>query len=332
MSNTFKALRAELESEELTIKITELQQEDLPEGDTIIEVHFSSLNYKDGMALNGNKAKIMRNIPMSPGIDLAGIIQSTSSDKFKQGDEVIVTGWGLGETHSGGYSQLVRVNSEWLIKKPDNISLKHTMSAGTAGLTAMLSIMSLEDSGISNTSGDIVVTGASGGVGNISIMILNKLGYSVTAVTGRMELENYLKNIGASNVMSRDDLLAMNRPLNSGKWAGAIDTSGGIILANVLSAINYDGAVACCGNAAGNDLPTTVLPFILRKVKLIGIDSVYCPQSIRIKAWEKLGELINAEDFEKVTEEINLVNINESAQKILAGQIQGRVVVNIKDI
>ena len=332
MSNTFKALRAELESEELTIKITKLELEDLPDGDTTIEVHYSSLNYKDGMAVNGNKARIMRNLPMSPGIDLAGIISSTSNNNFKKGEEVIVTGWGLGETHSGGYSQIARVNGEWIVKKPDNILLKHTMSVGTAGLTAMLSIMALENSGITNTSGEIVVTGAAGGVGSISIMLLNKLGYSVTAVTGRMELESYLRDLGATNIMSRDDLSAMTRPLNSVKWAGAIDTVGSSLLANVLSAINYGGSVACCGNASGNDLPTTVLPFILRKIQLIGIDSVYCPLNSRNDAWKRLGDLITPEQFENITNEVSLDEIYEPAKRILEGKIQGRTVVNIKDI
>ncbi|MQG24758.1 MAG: oxidoreductase [SAR202 cluster bacterium] len=332
MSNTFKALRAELESEELTIKITEIELENLPDGDTTVEVHYSSLNYKDGMAVNGNKARIMRNLPMSPGIDLAGIVSSTSNNNFKKGDEVIVTGWGLGETHSGGYSQIVRVNSDWLIKKPNNISLKHSMSVGTAGLTAMLSVIELEKSGITNSSGEIVVTGAAGGVGSLSIMLLNKLGYSITAVTGRMELEGYLKNLGANNIMSRDDLLAMSRPLNSGKWAGAIDTVGSTLLANVLSAIDYGGSVACCGNASGNDLPTTVLPFILRKIQLIGIDSVYCPTNLRKDAWKRLGELITPEEFQSITNEVSLSEIEKPAKLILEGKIQGRTVVNIKDI
>ena len=206
------------------------------------------------------------------------------------------------------------------------------MSVGTAGLTAMLSIIELENSGIRNSSGDIVVTGAAGGVGSLSIMLLSKLGYSVTAVTGRMELEKYLKDLGATNIMSRDDLLAMSRPLNSGKWAGAIDTVGSTLLANILSAINYGGSVACCGNASGNDLPTTVLPFILRKIQLIGIDSVYCPINLRNDAWQRLGDLIAPEEFENITNEVSLNEIEKPAKLILEGKVQGRTVVNIKDI
>jgi acrylyl-CoA reductase (NADPH) len=332
MSITFKALLAHIKSEKFAIEITNRERDELPEGNTLLKVQYSSLNFKDSMALNGNMGKILRNLPMSPGIDLAGIVESTTGDQFKVGDEVIGTGWGLGETHSGGYSQIAQMHDGWLVKKPTNISVKHSMSVGTAGLTAMLSVTALENEGITNSQGNILVTGASGGVGSISIILLSKLGYSVTAVTGRTESKNYLKELGASDVLPRDELLAMTRPLNSSKWAGAIDTVGGTILANLLSAINYDGAVACCGNTAGNDLPTTVLPFILRKVKLIGIDSVFCPIEPRTVAWQRLGELISPKEFELLTQEISLNDVLESAKNMLEGKVRGRTVINLKDL
>jgi acrylyl-CoA reductase (NADPH) len=332
MPDTFKALIADIESDELKIAITDRTLEDLPNGNTLIEVKYSSLNYKDGMALDGNKGKVLRKFPISPGIDLAGIVKTSSDNSFNTGDEVIVTGWGLGETHSGGYSQMARVNSEWMVSKPSSLSLKHSMSIGTAGLTAMLCVMALENSGVANSNGEILVTGAAGGVGNISIMILSKLGYSVTAMTGRTELEPYLKNIGATKIIHRNEILELTRPLNSIKWAGAIDTTGGSILSNLISAIDHEGAVAACGNAAGIKLSTTVLPFLLRGVNLIGINSVYCPIERRITAWNRLGDLINPAEFEEITQEINLHNINKAAKEILAGEIRGRTVVNIANM
>jgi len=332
MPDTFKALIADIESDELKIAITDRTLEDLPNGNTLIEVKYSSLNYKDGMALDGNKGKVLRKFPISPGIDLAGIVKTSSDNSFNTGDEVIVTGWGLGETHSGGYSQMARVNSEWMVSKPSSLALTHSMSIGTAGLTAMLCVMALENSGVANSNGEILVTGAAGGVGNISIMILSKLGYSVTAMTGRTELEPYLKNIGATKIIHRNEILELTRPLNSIKWAGAIDTTGGSILSNLISAIDHEGAVAACGNAAGIKLSTTVLPFLLRGVNLIGINSVYCPIERRITAWNRLGDLINPAEFEEITQEINLHNINKAAKEILAGEIRGRTVVNIANM
>jgi acrylyl-CoA reductase (NADPH) len=227
---------------------------------------------------------------------------------------------------------MARVNSEWMVSKPSSLSLKHSMSIGTAGLTAMLCVMALENSGVANSNGEILVTGAAGGVGNISIMILSKLGYSVTAMTGRTELEPYLKNIGATKIIHRNEILELTRPLNSIKWAGAIDTTGGSILSNLISAIDHEGAVAACGNAAGIKLSTTVLPFLLRGVNLIGINSVYCPIERRITAWNRLGDLINPAEFEEITQEINLHNINKAAKEILAGEIRGRTVVNIANM
>ena len=329
MSNTFKALIAKVESDEFTTDITDLQQNDLPTGDTLVKVEYSSLNYKDGMALNGNMGRILRSLPMSPGIDLAGTIESSTNSKFQTGDEVILTGWGVGETHSGGYSQYVRVNSEWLVHKPDSISIKHSMSVGTAGLTAMLSIIAIQEAGIDPSRGEIIVTGASGGVGNISVLLLNKLGYTVTAVTGRSELGHYLETLGASKIIDRDEILSMTRPLNSSQWAGAVDTTGGKILANILTGIHYDGTVTCCGNAAGNSLETTVLPFILRKVSLIGIDSVMCPIDQRISAWEKIGTLIGPDAFDAITNVIPLTEIDQPAKDILEGKIRGRTVINV---
>ena len=329
MSNTFKALVAKVESEEFQISLQDRVLEDLPEGNTIIETKYSSLNYKDGMAIDGNKGKILRSLPMSPGIDAAGIIKSSTDKSYSLGDEVIITGWGFGETHSGGYSQVIRVNSDWLVKKPKNLSLKHSMTIGTAGLTAMLCIMELENAGISPEKGEVLVTGASGGVGNISVMLLNKLGYSVTAVTGRTELESYLKNIGATNIISRNEILEMTRPLNSIKWAGAIDSTGGEILSILISAIDFEGPVACCGNAAGIKLSTTVIPLIIRGIKLLGVNSVQCPTKKRVIAWQRLSDLIGSDEFEEITQEITLNDIYAAANDILSGQIRGRTIINI---
>ena len=329
MSNTFKALVANMESEEFHISLEDRVLDDLPDGNTVIETKYSSLNYKDGMAIDGNKGKILRKLLMSPGIDAAGIIKSSTDNSFSPGDEVIITGWGFGETHSGGYSQVIRVNSEWLVKKPKELSLKHSMSIGTAGLTAMLCVMDLENAGIDPAKGDVLVTGASGGVGNIAIMLLSKLGYSVTAVTGRPELASYLKDIGASNIISREEILEMKRPLNSIKWAGAVDSTGGEILSNLISAVDFEGPVACCGNAAGIKLSTTVIPLIIRGIKLLGINSVKCPIEKRVVAWNRLSDLISNDKFEEITHEITLNNIHEAAKNILNGQVRGRTVINI---
>ena len=329
MSNTFKALIAKEEAEKFTTTITDLEHSDLPPGDTLVKVNYSSLNYKDGMALNGNIGRILRTLPMAPGIDFAGTIESSDNHKFRSGDEVILTGWGVGERHSGGYSQFARVKSEWLVHKPNTISLKRSMTVGTAGLTAMLSVIALQESNVDPSKGEILVTGASGGVGNISVLILSKLGYQVTAVTGRPELGSYLKKLGANKVIARDEILSMTRPLNSSQWAGAIDTTGGQILANVLTAMNYDGVVACCGNAAGNSLETTVLPFILRKISLVGIDSVICPIDQRITAWEKIGNLIDPSEFDAITETVSLTRLTQSAKDILEGKVRGRTVVDV---
>ena len=329
MSNTFKALVANMESEEFHISLKDRVLDDLPDGNTVIETKYSSLNYKDGMAIDGNKGKILRKLPMSPGIDAAGIIKSSTDNSFSPGEEVIITGWGFGETHSGGYSQIIRVNSEWLVKKPKELSLKHSMSIGTAGLTAMLCVMDLENAGIDPAKGDVLVTGASGGVGNIAIMILSKLGYSVTAVTGRQELASYLKDIGASNIISREEILEMKRPLNSIKWAGAVDSTGGEILSNLISAVDFEGPVACCGNAAGIKLSTTVIPLIIRGIKLLGINSVKCPIEKRVVAWNRLSDLISNDKFEEITHEITLNDIHEASKNILNGQIRGRTVINV---
>ena len=219
--------------------------------------------------------------------------------------------------------------SDWLVKKPKTLSLKHSMTIGTAGLTAMLCIMELENAGISPEKGEVLVTGASGGVGNISVMLLNKLGYSVTAVTGRTELESYLKDIGATNIISRNEILEMTRPLNSVKWAGAIDSTGGEILSNLISAIDFEGPVACCGNAAGIKLSTTVIPLIIRGIKLLGVNSVQCPTEKRVIAWQRLSDLISSNEFEEITQEITLNDIYAAANDILGGQIKGRTIINI---
>ncbi len=329
MSTKFKALQAKFELEKFSLDINEIGFEDLPENDTLIKVCYSSLNYKDAMAIDSNKGKILRNFPMSPGIDLSGIIEHTNSNIFTKGDEVIVTGWGMGEKFSGGFSQYARVKSDYIVRKPDNLSLKNSMRLGTAGLTAMLAIIELESLGINNSLGKILITGATGGVGSLSLMLLSKMGYDVIALTGKKDAVHMLKELGAKEIIHRDEILNMKNPLNSPKWIGAIDTVGGDILANLMSATDYGGIIASCGNAAGNHLPTTVLPFILRKIKLIGIDSVYASLEQRIEAWERLSTLITDNELNKISTEITLNELKASALKMMSGKTIGRIIVNI---
>jgi len=331
VSKKFKALQAKFELEKFSLDITEIGLDDLPENDTLIKVFYSSLNYKDSMAIDSNRGKILRNFPMSPGIDLSGIIEHTKSNIFSKGDKVIVTGWGMGEKFSGGFSQYARVNSDYIVRNPDNLSLKNSMCLGTAGLTAMLAIMELESLGINNSKGEILITGATGGVGSLSIILLSKMGYDVIALTGKKKSESLLKELGAKKIIHRDEILNMNKPLNSPKWIGAIDTVGGDILANLMSATGYGGIIASCGNASGNNVPTTVLPFILRKIKLIGIDSVYASLEQRREAWVRLSTLIIDNDLNKISTEITLSELKSSAQKMISGKTVGRIIVNINN-
>ena len=307
--------------------LVELTDDDLGEGDVTVAVAYSSLNYKDGLAVTG-KGKIMRSHPMVAGIDLAGVVESSESPDWTPGDEVLVTGWGLSETHPGGFTQRQRVRSEWLTRKPEGLSLLQTMAVGTAGLTAMLCVLALEGAGVEPGAGDVVVTGAGGGVGSVAVAVLARLGHQVTASTGREETHDYLRSLGATGIVARDELATPGRPLDKERWIGGVDTVGSQTLATVLAQTRYRGAVAACGLAGGNDLPTTVLPFILRNVSLLGIDSVMCPAPVRAEAWTRLGTDLPTDLLETMTSVHPMTEVPALAEQILAGQTRGRVVID----
>ena len=304
--------------------------DELPPGDVTVAVAYSSLNYKDGLAVTG-RARIARSFPMVCGIDLAGTVESSDSPAWKPGDEVVVTGWGLSESHPGGYTRRQRVRSEWLVARPSALSLAETMAVGTAGLTAILSILALEDAGL-QAGGDheVVVTGAGGGVGSVAVALLAAQGHRVAASTGRTETHDYLRSLGASTIVERSELAtASGRPLDKERWKGGVDTVGSQTLASVLAQTAYGGAVAACGLAGGNDLPTTVLPFILRNVSLLGIDSVATPTPRRTEAWQRLAADLPAGMLDQMTTVEPLGKVPELAEEILAGRTRGRVVIDV---
>lgn len=325
---SFRAIAA---SEPGPATLRELTDEDLPEGDVTVAVAYSSLNYKDGLAVTG-KGKIMRSHPMIAGIDLAGVVEASESPDWQVGDEVLVTGWGLSETRSGGFTQRQRVPADFLTRKPDGLTLLQTMAVGTAGLTAMLCVLALEDAGVlpgdGDGGGEIVVTGAGGGVGSVAVAVLAKLGHNVAASTGRAETHDYLRSLGATTIVDRDELATAGRPLDKERWLGGVDTVGSQTLATVLAQTRYRGAVAACGLAGGTDLPTTVLPFILRNVALLGVDSVMCPAHVRDEAWARLGTDLATDLLDSMTTVEPLTEVPALAEKILAGQTRGRVVID----
>ena len=329
----YKALCATDLNGKLEIEITNNQFDDkIAVDEVLIRVQYSSLNYKDAMALNGNMAKIMRKLPMSPGIDLSGIVEISSSKNFTEGDEVLVTGFGMGEKFSGGYSQYVKIDSKYVVKKPNNITLRESMIIGTAGFTAMLAVDEIIQSNFDKSQAKILISGSTGGVASISIALLSNMGYQITALTSKKDQDNYLKSLGVNEVIYTQDFLESNsKPLNSSKWMGAIDTLGGKVLSNMLASVNYGGIVISTGNAFSNDLPATVLPFILRKVKLIGIDSVYDPISHRHKIWESYSKLVPKDTLNKIATEIYIKDLNSYAIKMIDGKLKGRVIINIKD-
>ncbi|MBR1231847.1 MDR family oxidoreductase [Bradyrhizobium sp. AUGA SZCCT0182] len=308
--------------------VVELADDRLPEGDVTVDVEFSTLNYKDGLAVTG-KGPIVRSFPMVPGIDLAGVVSSSSDPTFAPGDRVVLNGWGVGEGHWGGLAQRAKVKGEWLIKLPSSMGSRQAMIIGTAGYTAMLSVMALERHGIRPGSGDVLVTGAGGGVGSIAIMLLHKLGFRVIASTGRPEEEAYLKGLGASEVVDRSTLSQPGKPLQKERWVGAIDSIGSHTLANVCAGIKADGALAACGMAQGLDFPTSVAPFILRGVTLFGINSVTRPRAERVQAWDRLASILNEADLEKTALEIGLREVVPAAARLMAGQVRGRMVVDV---
>lgn len=307
--------------------LQQLTDDDLPDGDVVVDVQWSSLNYKDGLAVTG-KGKIMRSHPMVAGIDLAGVVASSDAPAWKPGDEVIVTGWGLSESHPGGFTQRQRVRSEWLTAKPEGLTLQQSMAVGTAGLTAMLCVLAIEGAGVAVDGGDVIVTGAGGGVGSVAVAVLAGLGYSVAASTGRAETHDYLRSLGASSIVDREELATAGRPLDKERWSGGVDTVGSQTLATVLAQTKYRGAVAACGLAGGNDLPATVLPFILRNVSLLGIDSVLCPAPVRQEAWRRLGTDLSTEALDAMTTVEPLRRVPVLAEEILAGRTRGRVVID----
>jgi acrylyl-CoA reductase (NADPH) len=325
---TFKAIRIDKAEKGTTVALTQFDEAELMDGDVTVRVEWSTLNYKDGLAVTG-KAPVVRRFPMIAGIDFAGTVEASSHPQWKAGDKVICDGWGLGETHLGAYAEKARVKGDWLVRLPEGMSSREAMAIGTAGYTAMLSVLALEKYGLTPSDGPIVVTGAAGGVGSVATAILSKLGYRVVASTGRMAEADYLKDLGAAEVIDRAELSGPAKPLAKERWAGGIDSVGSTTLANVLSMTKYGGAVAACGLAAGMDLPTSVAPFILRGVCLLGIDSVMCPIERRKIAWSRLASDLDRGKLTEITQEIGLEEVVGAGAKILAGQVRGRIVVKI---
>jgi acrylyl-CoA reductase (NADPH) len=325
---TFKAIRIDKADKATTAVLTQFDEVELMDGDVTVRVEWSTLNYKDGLALTG-RAPVVRRFPMIAGIDFAGTVEQSSHLQWKVGDNVVCTGWGMGETHLGAYAEKARVKGDWLVALPQGLSARDAMAIGTAGFTAMLAVLALEKQGISPKSGPVVVTGAAGGVGSVATAVLSKLGYHVIASTGRAAEAGYLKELGAAEVIDRNELSVPAKPLAKERWAGGIDSVGSITLANLLSMTKYGGAVAACGLAAGMDLPTSVAPFILRGVCLLGIDSVMCPLEPRKAAWQRLASDLDRSKLTEITKEIPLDQVIEWGPKILAGETRGRVVVKI---
>jgi acrylyl-CoA reductase (NADPH) len=325
---TFKALLASRDGETISTDLVEFEENDLMVGDVTIAVGYSTVNYKDGVALTG-RAPIFRKFPMIPGIDLSGTVEASSYSGIEVGDKVVANGWGLGQTHHGGYAQKAQVSGDWLVKIPAPLSSWDAMAIGTAGYTAMLSVLAFEHGGITPDRGDILVTGASGGVGSIAIALLSSLGYRVVASTGRLEEADYLRQIGAADVIDRRTMSEPGKPLVSERWAGAVDSVGSHTLANVLAQTQYRGVVASCGLAQGSDLPASVLPFILRNVTLAGIDSVNAPQGVRVEAWSRLARDLDLKKLARTTQVVGLSEVSDVAKRIVEGKIRGRMVVNV---
>jgi acrylyl-CoA reductase (NADPH) len=326
---TFKAVFAEQIEGKPKISIQQIDRASLPPGDVLVRVRYSDLNYKDGLAVTGRPG-VIRKYPMIPGVDLAGVVEESSSPGWKPGDEVVVTGHGLSETAWGGYAELARVSADWLVGLPQGLTLKQSMAIGTAGFTAMQCVVALERHGLAVGSGDVLVTGAAGGVGSIAVAILAKLGYRVAASTGRAELGDYLRSLGASEIVDRNSLTAPSkRPMESERWAGAVDTVGGDTLAAVVRALVANGSVAACGVAGGAALNTTVYPFILRGVNLLGINSVYVSRGDRLLIWERLARDLPLPLLDSMTEEAPLESVFDLGEKIIAGAIRGRTVIRI---
>jgi acrylyl-CoA reductase (NADPH) len=325
---SFKAIVIEKGEGGQQVALSDFDAANLMDGDVTVRVEWSTLNYKDGLAITG-KAPVVRRFPMIPGIDFAGSVESSNHPEWKAGDKVILNGWGCGETHLGAYGQKARVKGDWLVPLPAGMSAREAMGIGTAGYTAMLAVMALERHGLTPASGPVLVTGAAGGVGSVAIAILAKRGFQVTAATGRPAEAEYLKKLGASEIIPRQELAGPAKPLTKERFAGGIDSVGSTTLANLLSMTRYGGAVAACGLAGGMDLPTSVAPFILRAVSLLGIDSVMCPKPARLAAWQRLASDLDRGKLADITREIALDEVIGAAPDIIAGQVRGRIVVEI---
>jgi acrylyl-CoA reductase (NADPH) len=329
MADKFRALLVTKDGDRQSVVVTELTDADLMNGDVDVAVEHSTVNYKDGLAITG-KASIIRKFPLIPGIDLAGRVLSSEDPRFHAGDRVVLNGYGLGEVHHGGYAERARVKGDWLIRLPDNISTAQAMAIGTAGYTAMLCVLALEKEGITPDKGDVLVTGAAGGVGSVAIALLDRLGYRVVASSRRAEQEgDYLRELGAAEIIHARELSGARSPLGTERWAGAVDSVGSRTLANVISHIKYDGAVAACGLAQGSDLPATVMPFILRDVTLAGVNSVFTPREKREEAWARLAKDLDFGKLNSMTSRARLEDVPLLATEILAGQTRGRVVIDL---
>ncbi len=327
MTGTFRAIRASKGEKAPQIEYVNITEADLMEGDVTVAVEYSTVNYKDGLALTG-AAPIIRHWPLIPGIDFSGKVEKSDNPNFKPGDRVVLNGWGVGEGHNGGYAQKARVKGDWLVKLPDAISNEQAMAIGTAGYTSMLSVLALEKNGVKPGS-DVLVTGAAGGVGSVAIAILAKLGYRVIASTGRTSEAEYLKGLGADEVIDRNELSNPAKPLGKERWAGAVDAVGSHTLANVLSMTKYGGAVAACGLAQGLDLPASVAPFILRGITLAGIDSVMAPKEKREEAYRRLATDLDMKKLEAMSFRAKLDDVPKLGQEILAGKVRGRAIVDV---
>lgn len=324
----FKALLASKTGDTISSSLVDFEAEDLMPGDVTVAVEYSTVNYKDAMALSG-RSPVIRQFPLIPGIDFAGVVESSTYPGLVAGDRVLATGWGLSQTHHGGFAQKARVSGDWLVKVPDVFSTRDAMAIGTAGFTAMLSVLALEHGGLAPEHGDILVTGANGGAGSLAIALLSGLGYRVIASTGRLDEAAYLRALGAADVIDRHTLSEAGAPIAKERWAGAIDSVGSHTLANVLAQTRYRGVVAAFGLAQGPDLPASVLPFILRNVTLAGIDSVNAPQPVRLQAWTRLASDLDLDKLARTTQVIGLAEVFEVARQVLAGKVQGRTIVDV---
>jgi acrylyl-CoA reductase (NADPH) len=325
---TFKAIVIDKTDAGQAVRLTDFDEKDLMDGEVTVRVEWSTVNYKDGLAVTG-KAPVVRRFPMIAGVDFAGRVESSTHPSWKAGDQVILNGWGLGETHLGAYAEKARVKGDWLVRRPARISAREAMAIGTAGYTAMLAVMALEHAGIDPSRGPVIVTGAAGGVGSVAVALLAKLGYAVAASTGRPEEGAYLKELGASEIVNRSELTGPVRPLGKERWAAGVDVVGSATLANVLSMTRYGGAVAACGLAGGMDLPSSVAPFILRGVSLLGIDSVMCPLPLRLEAWRRLEADLDRAKIATMVNEISLDEVIAAGRRIVEGKVRGRIVVKI---